>query len=178
MPISPSLPDEDLLTSLAIALGQQLDANGLMMVSAESCTGGMIAAAMTDIAGSSGWFERGYVTYSNEAKSSALGVASALIARHGAVSEPVAAAMVDGALTAAGVQVAVSVTGIAGPGGGSAQKPVGTVCFGWRRGTQAAITETRYFDGDRAAVRRQAAAYAMQGALRLLDTGSPLSVAR
>jgi len=180
MPISPSLPDEDLLTSLAIALGQQLDADGLMMVSAESCTGGMIAAAMTEIAGSSGWFERGYVTYSNDAKTSALGVPPALIAQHGAVSEPVAAAMVDGALAAAGEppsKVAVSVTGIAGPGGGSAQKPVGTVCFGWRRDNEVAITDTRYFDGDRASVRRQAAAYAMQGVLRLIDTGSPLSVA-
>lgn len=178
MPISPSLPDEDLLTSLAIALGQQLDADDLMMVSAESCTGGMIAAAMTEIAGSSAWFERGYVTYSNEAKSSALGVSAALIATHGAVSEPVAAAMADGALAAAEGpkgKVAVSVTGIAGPGGGTPQKPVGTVCFGWRRDGHAALTQTRRFDGDRAAVRRQAAAFAMQGVLRLLETGSPLS---
>lgn len=156
----------DILPSLAIALGQKLAEAKLTLVSAESCTGGMIAAAITDIAGSSGWFERGYVTYSNEAKNTAIGVPNALIEAHGAVSEAVAAAMAKGALAASLANVSLAVTGIAGPGGGSVQKPVGTVCFAWYRADREVVTETCHFDGDRAAVRRRAAAHAMQGIVR------------
>jgi len=124
----------------------------LQLATAESCTGGMIAAACTDLAGSSEWFERGFVTYSNAAKHEMLGVDAALIATHGAVSEPVARAMAAGALQHARAQVSVAVTGIAGPSGGSDAKPVGTVWFAW--GMPGGITsEMRRFDGDRAAVR-------------------------
>ena len=124
----------------------------LQLATAESCTGGMIAAACTDLAGSSEWFERGFVTYSNAAKHEMLGVDAALIATHGAVSEPVARAMAAGALQHARAQVSVAVTGIAGPSGGSDAKPVGTVWFAW--GLLGGITsEMRRFDGDRAAVR-------------------------
>lgn len=123
-----------------------------MLVTAESCTGGLIAGACTDLAGSSAWFERGFVTYSNAAKTEQLGVDAALIATHGAVSEPVARAMVLGALQHSHAQVAVAVTGVAGPTGGSAEKPVGTVWFGWA--TPAGVrTEVQHFAGDRAAVR-------------------------
>ncbi|MGI4858131.1 MAG: CinA family protein [Janthinobacterium lividum] len=121
------------LPALAVELGEKLSAAGWLLVSAESCTGGMIAAAVTDVPGSSGWFERGYVTYSNEAKSTAIDVPAPVIAQYGAVSEPVARAMAEGALAASLAQIAVAVTGIAGPGGGTPAKPVGTVCFGWAR---------------------------------------------
>ena len=113
-------------------LAQQLLARHWMMATAESCTGGLIAAACTDLAGSSAWFERGLVTYSNEAKTELLGVPAELIAQHGAVSEAVARAMAAGALARSQAQVAVAVTGVAGPGGGSASKPVGTVWLAWR----------------------------------------------
>ena len=126
--------------------------NGQMLATAESCTGGMIAAACTDLAGSSAWFERGFVTYSNEAKTHMLGVDAALIARHGAVSEEVARAMVQGAIDHSRAQVAVAVTGVAGPTGGSAAKPVGTVWFGFAK-PAGVVTEVQHFDGDRAAVR-------------------------
>ena len=129
-------------------------ARKLMLATAESCTSGMIAAALTEIAGSSDVVERGFVTYSNAAKAELLGVPPALIARHGAVSEEVAAAMADGALAHAPVDLAVSVTGIAGPGGGSADKPVGLVWFGLARRGAAARTEHQVFPGDRATVRR------------------------
>jgi len=126
----------------------------LMLATAESCTGGMIAAALTDIAGSSDVVERGFVTYSNAAKTELLGVPAALIAAHGAVSQEVAQAMAEGALAHAPVDLAVSVTGVAGPGGGSAEKPVGLVWFGLARRGHAASTEHHVFPGDRAAIRR------------------------
>ncbi|TAM38560.1 MAG: CinA family protein [Burkholderiaceae bacterium] len=136
------------------------------MATAESCTGGQIAGACTDLAGSSGWFECGFVTYSNEAKTAMLGVDAALIARHGAVSEPVARAMAQGALAHSRAQVTVAVTGIAGPTGGSAAKPVGTVWFGWC--VQGQLTsEARHFDGDRAAVRTATVRHALQRLLAL-----------
>ncbi len=138
-----------------------------MLATAESCTGGMIAAACTDLAGSSNWFERGLVTYSNEAKTDLLDVPPALIAGHGAVSEEVARAMVQGALAHGRAQVAVSVTGIAGPAGGSAAKPVGTVWFGFALPGQI-VTEMQRFDGDRAAVRRATVHHALQRLLALL----------
>ena len=123
-----------------------------MLTAAESCTGGMIAAACTDLAGSSAWFERGFVTYSNAAKTEMLGVDDALLQRFGAVSEPVVRAMVLGALAHSHAQVAVAVTGVAGPGGGGPAKPVGTVWFGFALPGQV-VTEVRHFDGDRAQVR-------------------------
>ena len=125
---------------------------GLFLATAESCTGGMIAAACTDLAGSSAWFERGFVTYSNHAKAQMLGVDAALIAQHGAVSEPVARAMAFGAIRHSAAQVSVAVTGVAGPTGGSAAKPVGTVWFGFSVQGQL-MSEQQSFAGDRAAVR-------------------------
>lgn len=135
---------------------------GLRLATAESCTGGMVAAALTDIAGSSDVVERGFVTYSNDAKSELLAVPPALIAAQGAVSREVAAAMAAGALARAPVDLAVSVTGIAGPGGGSAAKPVGLVWFGVGRKGGAIATESHVFPGDRAAVRLAATRQALQ----------------
>lgn len=153
--------------ALVEALAQALTARGWMMATAESCTGGLIAGACTDRAGSSDWFERGFVTYSNAAKTELLGVPADLIATHGAVSEPVARAMAGGARDHAPVQLAVAVTGVAGPGGGSAAKPVGTVWFGWAT-PQGVDTECVRFDGDRAAVRQATVAHALAGLLQRL----------
>ncbi len=137
------------------------------LATAESCTGGLIAAACTDLAGSSDWFERGFVTYSNAAKSTMLGVDPALIAAHGAVSERVARAMAEGALRHALAQVSVAVTGIAGPGGGSAEKPVGTVWLAW--GLPSGIhAEVQHFAGDRAAVRAATVQRALARLVELL----------
>ena len=138
-----------------------------MLVTAESCTGGMIAAACTDLAGSSAWFERGFVTYSNEAKMEMLGVDARLIEQHGAVSEAVASAMAQGALAHSHAHLAVAVTGVAGPTGGSQAKPVGTVWFGFATPT-GVVTETRRFDGDRAAVREATVAHALTRLVELL----------
>ena len=155
------------LLALAANLADILQKKGWLMATAESCTGGMIAAACTDLAGSSNWFERGFVTYSNEAKTEMLGVDAELIARHGAVSEEVARAMAHGAIRRSRAQSAVAVTGVAGPGGGSADKPVGTVWFAWA--TPAGLTsEMRRFDGDRAAVRQATVRHALQRLLALL----------
>lgn len=137
------------------------------LVTAESCTGGLIAGALTALAGSSVWFERGWVTYSNAAKTAELGVSTALIDAHGAVSEDVAAAMAAGARTMAKVDYAIAVTGIAGPDGGTPDKPVGTVCFGWATPTQT-LTETHRFSGDRQQVREQSVAHALAGLIALL----------
>jgi nicotinamide-nucleotide amidase len=160
--LAPALPDQ---ASLCAAVASALQAKGWMMATAESCTGGMIAAACTDLSGSSNWFERGFVTYSNQAKCQMLGVDAGLIDRDGAVSEAVAHAMVLGALRHAPVRAAVAVTGVAGPTGGSPAKPVGTVWFGWN--VDGVIhTGMQRFDGDRAAVR---AATVMHALARLLD---------
>ncbi|GKS76979.1 CinA family protein [Acidovorax sp. SUPP950] len=137
-----------------------LVARGAMLATAESCTGGLIAGACTDLAGSSRWFERGFVTYSNAAKTDLLGVPTALIAAHGAVSEPVARAMAEGAVARSRAQVSVAVTGVAGPGGGSADKPVGTVWFGWSVAGQTHSEMVR-FAGDRAAVRAATVGHAL-----------------
>jgi nicotinamide-nucleotide amidase len=134
-------------------LADALRARGAFMATAESCTGGLIAAACTSLAGSSEWFERGFVTYSNQAKVELLGVSSALIVAHGAVSEEVACAMAEGALAHSRARFAVSVTGIAGPGGGSADKPVGTVWIGVAGAGQPAVATLLQADGDRAAIR-------------------------
>ena len=146
--------------ALCARLAEQLLARGWMLATAESCTGGLIAAACTDLAGSSRWFERGFVTYSNEAKTEALGVDPALIATDGAVSEKVARAMAFGAVRHAHAQVGVAVTGIAGPGGGSAGKPVGTVWFGFSVDGKL-TSETRCFPGDRQAVRQATVCHAL-----------------
>lgn len=153
---------------LATDLARILLQNGLQMVTAESCTGGLIAATCTELAGSSAWFERGFVTYSNAAKTESLGVDAALIAEHGAVSEAVARAMAVGALNHANAQVSVAVTGIAGPTGGSATKPVGTVWFGFMVRGQLS-SEVQHFDGDRAAVRAATVQHALRRLVELLS---------
>jgi len=143
-------------------LAALLRARGARIATAESCTGGLIAAACTSLAGSSDWFERGFVTYSNEAKSEMLGVPAALIATHGAVSAPVAAAMAEGALSCSRAAFAVSVTGIAGPGGGSAAKPVGTVWIGVAARDEKAAATLLQASGDRAAIRAASVARALE----------------
>lgn len=148
-------------TRLLADIAARLLARGQMLATAESCTGGMIAAACTDLSGSSQWFERGFVSYSNEAKAELLGVPQALIEAHGAVSEPVARAMAAGAVARSRAQVGVAVTGVAGPTGGSPAKPVGTVWFGWAV-DGAVHTELQRFPGDRAAVRQATVAHALQ----------------
>ena len=150
-------------------LALRLQTRRWMMATAESCTGGLIAARCTDLAGSSTWFERGFVTYSNAAKSELLGVPPLLIEQHGAVSEPVARAMAMGAVRHAHAQVSVAVTGIAGPSGGSSDKPVGTVWFAWCVGEQL-DSACRVFAGDRAMVREAAVRHALQEILRRLGS--------
>ena len=156
-----SSPSDD-IRALAARLGDLALASRVMLATAESCTGGMVAGAITDIAGSSAWFERGFVTYSNRAKMEELGVDPDIIGRHGAVSGETAKAMAQGARAASGAQWAVAVTGIAGPAGGSPDKPVGTVWFAWAgpRGVEALH---RRLEGDRAAVRTASVAIALQG---------------
>lgn len=154
-------------SKLVTELATKLLALGWSMTTAESCTGGMIAAACTDLSGSSNWFERGWVTYSNAAKITELGVPAQLIAEHGAVSEPVARAMAAGALQHAPAQVSVAVTGVAGPTGGSADKPVGTVWFGWAT-PAGVISEVQHFSGNRAAVRAATVQHALKRLLALL----------
>lgn len=156
------------IPDLCQALAARLQHKGWMMATAESCTGGLIAGACTELSGSSNWFERGFVTYSNQAKTDLLGVDADLLRQHGAVSEAVARAMVDGALQRAPVQVAVAVTGVAGPTGGSPAKPVGTVWFGWNVAGQVS-SALRRFDGDRAAVRQATVQHALAQLLALLD---------
>ena len=149
------------IATLVQQLAAQLSQRQWRLALAESCTGGLIAAHCTALAGSSHWFEAGFVTYSNAAKTAQLGVPAALITEHGAVSEPVAAAMAQGALLCSGATIAASVTGVAGPAGGTPAKPVGTVCFAWALGNKV-ITVTQQFQGDRAAVREQAVLHALR----------------
>lgn len=150
------------LFQLSEKVGQALKAQGATVTTAESCTGGWIAKTLTDVAGSSAWFERGFVTYSNEAKSQMIGVSSVTLEQHGAVSEPVVVEMAVGALRAARATYAVSVSGIAGPDGGSEEKPVGTVWFGVASAAGQGVTQRECFSGDRQSVRRQATAFALQ----------------
>ena len=150
------------LMQLSEKIGRALKARGATVTTAESCTGGWIAKAITDIAGSSAWFERGFVTYSNEAKSQMIGVSEATLRDNGAVSEPVVVEMAIGALRAARADYAISVSGVAGPDGGSEEKPVGTVWFAFATARGEGITRRECFSGDRDAVRRQATAYALQ----------------
>ena len=155
------------MNDIARKLGAALKAKSLKLATAESCTGGWVAMALTAIPGSSEWFERGYVTYSNDAKREDLGVAEQTLRRHGAVSEQVAREMAAGALKRARAQVALAVTGVAGPTGGTADKPVGLVCFAWAHGSKI-TSETRRFDGDRESVRRQSVLHALERATELL----------
>ncbi len=175
---SPSIAIDDLLLDQVAALGDALRARGWRLATAESCTGGLLAGTCTAPAGASDWFAAGFVTYANDAKSGLLGVPAALIARHGAVSAEVAEAMARGALAHADVQLALSVTGVAGPGGGSVAKPVGTVWLGlaWvdpagaEASRVAARTECLHLDGDRAAIRAQTVAIALR---RLVAAATP-----
>lgn len=152
----------DEITLLAQQLGSLLQAQGAQVATAESCTGGGIAEAITRIAGSSAWFEAGYVTYSNAQKSQMLQVPEALFVSHGAVSQSVVEAMARGAQAASGARYAVAVSGIAGPGGGSADKPVGTVCLAWADGPQLQSC-TVHFAGDRQAIRQKTVEQALRG---------------
>ncbi len=154
-------------TKIIHEIAALLTGRGWLLASAESCTGGLVAAACTDVAGSSLWFERGVVSYSNAAKTELLGVPAALIERHGAVSDAVVRAMAEGALAHSRAQVSLAVTGIAGPAGGSADKPVGTVWFGWCVAGQTEAQRCR-FDGDRSAVRAQATLHALRELARRL----------
>ena len=165
------LLDADLATQWVAPLADALRARGWRIASAESCTGGLIAAACTALAGSSDWFERGFVTYSNAAKPEQLGVNALLIAQHGAVSEPVVRAMAEGALLHSTAQLAVAVTGIAGPGGGSADKPVGLVWLAIAQRDAATQAERLQLSGDRAAVRAATVEIALQRLLHRATAG-------
>lgn len=157
------------LEKLAARVGTRLREKGALLVTAESCTGGWVSQAVTAIAGSSGWFERGFVVYSNAAKEELLGVRSETLQRDGAVSEQTARELALGALARSKGTISLAVTGVAGPSGGSAAKPVGLVCFAWA--TNAGVkSESRHFAGDREAVRRQSVVRALEGVLEALDS--------
>jgi nicotinamide-nucleotide amidase len=155
------------MEALAKKVGARLKAARGMLVTAESCTGGWVAEAVTSIAGSSDWFERGFVTYSNASKEELLGVSANTLKEHGAVSEQTAREMAEGALARAKGTLALAITGVAGPGGGSREKPVGTVCFAWAD-KKKTVVETRHFSGDRESVRRQSVLRALEGVLEHL----------
>ena len=159
----------DTLTTLATLVGAKLRTRGLMLTTAESCTGGWAAQAITSVAGSSDWFERGFVTYSDAAKQEMLGVSAHTLAARGAVSEETVREMAIGALAHSRAQVALAITGIAGPGGGSPEKPLGTVCFAWTVTDGKTSVQTRHFKGDRESVRRQSVIAALQGVVELLE---------
>jgi nicotinamide-nucleotide amidase len=156
------------IVALAAELGRRLTARGAFAATAESCTGGLVAGAITAIPGSSGWFDRGFVTYSNEAKRELLGVDPDTLERHGAVSEATARAMAEGAIRASRADVAVAVTGIAGPDGGTPAKPVGMVCLAWAARDEPVAAATHHFQGDREAVRRASVVVALQGLIERL----------
>ena len=159
------------ITSLTQQLAQILLAKGFKIALAESCTGGLLAAQLTSLAGSSDWFERGFITYSNQAKEESIGVPKEVIERYGAVSEEVAKAMAEGVLNHSLAQVSAAITGIAGPGGGSANKPVGMVCFAWGMQVDDQIqtrSQTKQFSGDRQSIREQACVYAIESLLEQL----------
>ncbi|HET9664490.1 MAG TPA: CinA family protein [Burkholderiales bacterium] len=164
---------DETLYRLAEQLGQALKARALMLAAAESCTGGGVCEAVTRVAGSSEWFERGFVTYTYISKREMLGVASDTLGRHGAVSEPTVREMVAGALARSHAQVALAVSGTAGPGGGTPDKPVGMVCFAWGLKDGAVLSETRHFEGDRQAVRKLSVVHALRGVLNLLEKNAP-----
>lgn len=164
------VPDDAELMRLGRIVADTLQQRGQMLVTAESCTGGWIAKTLTDIAGSSGWFEAGLVAYSYEAKQALLGVRPETLAQHGAVSQETVVEMVSGALARYGASVAVAVTGIAGPGGATPGKPVGTTWIGWKRRGGYAQAQIFRFDGDREAVRRRTVAAALRGVQKILTS--------
>ncbi len=155
--------DDAWLAALAARVGERLAAHHQMLVTAESCTGGWIAKTITDVDGSSAWFDCGLAAYSYEAKQALLGVRAETLMKHGAVSEETVLEMVAGALIHSGASISVAVTGIAGPGGGTAEKPVGSVWIGWKRRGGYPRTQLFHFDGDREAVRRQTVGAALEG---------------
>jgi nicotinamide-nucleotide amidase len=159
------------MDELATKVGEKLKSEGVMLATAESCTGGWAAQAVTAIAGSSDWFERGFVTYSNDAKKDMLGIEQRTLDEPGAVSEEIAREMALGALARSKAGVSLAVTGVAGPTGGSDAKPVGMVCFAWARKSGDVRSETRRFAGDREAVRRQSVIRALEGVLEMLGEG-------
>ncbi len=161
----------DKLSALARRIGARLKARSLKLATAESCTGGWIAQAVTSVPGSSEWFDRGFVTYSDESKKELLGVHARTLSRHGAVSRETAKEMATGALARSRAQIAVAVTGIAGPTGGTKEKPVGMVCFAWSRKGRVPESVTRRFSGGRESVRRQSVITALQGLLERLGEG-------
>jgi len=152
-------------------VGDALKARSLAMTAAESCTGGWIGQAVTMVPGSSKWFDRGFVTYTNEAKQEMLGVSAETLKKSGAVSEATVREMAAGALKASRAQIAVAVSGVAGPGGGSPKKPVGTVCIAWCRAGGEPVARTQRFQGDRDSVRRQTVIAALEGIIALLGQG-------
>jgi len=158
------------ISDSAVQLGQALKARGFMLAVAESCTGGMVAEAITSIAGSSSWFDRGFISYSNAAKIDMLDVSSKTLEVFGAVSEQTATEMAVGALVNSEAQITGSITGIAGPDGGSPEKPVGTVCFAWAGSNLPLTSCTHWFDGNRNSVRKQAAIFMMAGLIERLNT--------
>jgi nicotinamide-nucleotide amidase len=156
---------DDELYRLAAEIGEALKARGLMLATAESCTGGWVGEAVTAVPGSSHWYERGFITYTDRSKQEMLGVSAQTLTRYGAVSEAVVREMVAGALERSHAQVALAISGIAGPGGGTPDKPVGMVCLAWGAKDSAIVAETHRFDGDRRKVRRQAVEAALRGVL-------------
>jgi nicotinamide-nucleotide amidase len=163
--------DAELLL-LAERAGSALQSGGMKLATAESCTGGWVGEALTSIAGSSAWYERGFITYSNEAKREMLGVGEPTLKEHGAVSEETARQMALGALKHSRAQIALAVTGVAGPGGGAPDKPVGMVCFAWASKDRSLTSATHHLGGDRAAVRRQSVVIALEGLLGLLSASA------
>lgn len=147
-------------------VSKKLHENNLTLVSVESCTGGWLAKQMTDLAGSSSIFDRGFVTYSNQSKQDMVGVKLETLKAYGAVSEQVVKEMAEGAIVHSQADIAVSISGVAGPGGGTEEKPVGMVCFGWMRKDKKSIAETVFFEGDRDAVREQAVDFALSGVIK------------
>lgn len=157
------------LEGLARDLGELLKQRGMMLATAESCTGGWVGQVLTSVPGSSHWFDRGFITYTNQAKRDMLGVTTDVLARHGAVSAQTARAMVEGALANSRAQAALAITGIAGPGGGSGEKPVGTVWLAWAASGREPVVVVEHFDGGRREIRRQAVARALRGMLDFLE---------
>jgi nicotinamide-nucleotide amidase len=164
----PAIPDDAALHDIAVEVGEILASHGQTLATAESCTGGWIGKTLTDVAGSSAWFDCGITAYSYEAKEALLGVRPETLLKHGAVSEPTVLEMVSGALTHSGASVAVAVTGIAGPGGGTPEKPVGTVWIAWKRRGGYPTMQLFHFDGDRDAVRRHTVNAALLGLRKIL----------
>jgi nicotinamide-nucleotide amidase len=161
-------PQNNDLHEVTQELARVLIKNHWHLSTAESCTGGMVAASITELAGSSEWFERGYVTYSNQSKSEDIDVSQNLIEQHGAVSDQVARAMALGAKQNSGSDLSLSITGIAGPTGGSPEKPIGTVCFAWALANDQIVSETKHFEGNRQQIRQQACDFSLRKLLSLV----------